>query len=139
MLAGIPCRSASSASREKEALSDLLAPGIIGGETAGMGRGHRLSDSRRRTTRVISKVLALVALLYLAGSWHFSGEIYDMPILVFHGTEDETVPMTTSEELKRRVPHVQLVRCAGVGHIECWNLDPKAYESQVRKFLERAL
>jgi pimeloyl-ACP methyl ester carboxylesterase len=71
-------------------------------------------------------------------SWHFSGEIYDMPILVFHGTEDETVPMTTSEELKRRVPHVQLVRCAGAGHIECWNLDPKAYESQVRKFLERA-
>ena len=71
--------------------------------------------------------------------------MFSMPILVFHGTRDETVPIATSDErratsdeLKRYVPETQLVRCLGAGHIECWNLDPQAYESKLITFLDNA-
>jgi pimeloyl-ACP methyl ester carboxylesterase len=64
--------------------------------------------------------------------------IFSMPILVFHGTRDETVPIATSDELKRLVPETQLVRCPGAGHIECWNLDQQAYESKMISFLDDA-
>jgi uncharacterized protein len=64
--------------------------------------------------------------------------MFSMPILVFHGTQDETVPIATSDEFKRLVPEIQLVRCPGAGHIECWNLDPQAYESKMISFLDDA-
>lgn len=66
-------------------------------------------------------------------------DVYDMPILVSHGTEDDTVPIGTSEELKRLVPSVELITCPGAGHIQCWNLDPNAYEARVTTFLEQAI
>jgi hypothetical protein len=62
--------------------------------------------------------------------------IFSMPILVFHGIRYETVPIATSDELQRLVPGTQLVRCPGAGHIECWNLDPQAYESKMISFLD---
>ena len=62
--------------------------------------------------------------------------IFSMPILVFHGIRYETVPIATSDELQRLVPETQLVRCPGAGHIECWNLDPQAYESKMISFLD---
>lgn len=61
--------------------------------------------------------------------------MFSMPILVFHGTRDDVVPIATSDGLKRLVPQTQLVRCPGAGHIECWNLDPQAYESKMISFL----
>jgi pimeloyl-ACP methyl ester carboxylesterase len=65
--------------------------------------------------------------------------MFSIPMLVFHGTRDEMVPIATSDELKRLIPQVQLVRCPGAGHIECWNLDPKAYESKMISFLDRVM
>lgn len=57
------------------------------------------------------------------------------PVLLFHGTDDLTVPIGTSEAFARAAPNVEFVRCEGAGHIECWNLDPAAYEDAVRRFL----
>jgi uncharacterized protein len=60
-----------------------------------------------------------------------------LPFLVFHGTDDDTVPISTSREFKRLLPdQVQLVECPGAGHIECWNPDPVAYGSAVTAFLD---
>jgi uncharacterized protein len=64
--------------------------------------------------------------------------VFSMPILVFHGTRDDLVPIATSDELKRLVPQTQLVRCPGAGHIESWNVAPQAYESKVISFLHDA-
>jgi len=67
-------------------------------------------------------------------------QIFDLPTLVFHGTDDTTVPIATSEELARMKPaSVTLVKCAGANHIECWNLDPPAYESRAVAFLDQAV
>jgi uncharacterized protein len=65
--------------------------------------------------------------------------IFDVPTLVFHGTEDRTVPIGTSEELARLRPDsVTLVTCPSADHIGCWNLDPAAYEDRMLAFLRQA-
>ena len=58
-----------------------------------------------------------------------------VPTLVFHGTEDLTVPIQTSRDLAERDPDVTLVETEA-GHVESWNLDPEAYEAQVQDFLK---
>ena len=58
------------------------------------------------------------------------------PILIFHGTGDETAPVATSERLARLRPDVvTLISLPGVGHVRSWNADPTAYDAAVRNFL----
>lgn len=40
-----------------------------------------------------------------------------MPILVIHGSEDRIVPLTSSEELCRRLPSAELKVISGAGHV----------------------
>ncbi len=61
-----------------------------------------------------------------------------LPILLFHGGEDEVVPISTSdalaEELPRRVTYFRVPRA---GHTEAWNVDPALYERRLTAFLAR--
>ena len=60
----------------------------------------------------------------------------DVPILLFHGDEDPTVPVETSDELARvRSDLVWYVRVSGAVHVGAWNKDSAAYEEAVRDFL----
>ncbi len=61
-----------------------------------------------------------------------------VPILLFHGDEDRTIPVTTSDELAQRRPDlVTYRRVQGAGHATSWNADPQAYEAAVREFLAK--
>ena len=61
-----------------------------------------------------------------------------VPILLFHGDDDPTAPVTTSDALAEKRPDiVTYVRVAGAGHVRSWNTGPAAYEAAVRGFLER--
>jgi pimeloyl-ACP methyl ester carboxylesterase len=61
---------------------------------------------------------------------------YDTRFLVFHGTDDTTVPIGTSVEFAELLPRrVTLLSCTGAEHIGCWNLDPSGYRDAVREFL----
>lgn len=63
-------------------------------------------------------------------------EALRLPILLFHGTEDSVVPITTSEEFARALPQeVRFHRVPRAGHVESWNVDPRAYERRVLAFL----
>ncbi len=63
---------------------------------------------------------------------------YDTRFLVFHGTDDTTVPIGTSVEFAKLLPQrVTLVSCTGAEHIGCWNLHPSWYRGAVRAFLGR--
>ncbi len=59
------------------------------------------------------------------------------PILLIHGTDDETVPIATSRDLAHARP--DLVRdfytVEGAGHVEAWNVDPVEYERRLVAFL----
>ncbi len=61
-----------------------------------------------------------------------------VPILLFHGDDDPTAPVTTSDALAEARPDiVTYVRVAGAGHVRSWNADPDAYAASARGFLER--
>lgn len=60
------------------------------------------------------------------------------PILLIHGTEDDSVPLATSADLARLRP--DLVRdfyvVEGAGHVESWNREPAEYERRLRAFID---
>ena len=61
-----------------------------------------------------------------------------VPILLFHGDKDDTVPIETSDALARSRPDiVQYVRCEDTLHVGCWNQNRGLYETALRDFLIR--
>ncbi len=61
---------------------------------------------------------------------------YGPAFLVFHGTDDTTVPIATSRRFAQMLPEqVELVECEQAEHIGCWNLDPDEYADTVERFL----
>lgn len=60
-----------------------------------------------------------------------------VPLLTFQGSEDRTVPKPANDRFMTvgsgRDGEYAIV--AGAGHVLSWNLDPTAYEEQVREFL----
>ena len=62
-----------------------------------------------------------------------------VPILVFQGTADQTVPPETSRELAAGRSNVSLVVVPRADHLDSWNLNPAAYDTAVRTFLDRVV
>ncbi len=61
-----------------------------------------------------------------------------LPILLFHGGEDEVVPISTSDALAGALPRwVTYFRVPRAGHTEAWNVDPALYERRLTAFLAR--
>ncbi len=61
----------------------------------------------------------------------------DMPILLFHGTEDTTVPLAISENLAAARPDlVEFHSISDAEHIRAWNEDPAWYTATLESFLE---
>ena len=59
-----------------------------------------------------------------------------VPILLFHGDDDDTAPVGTSDALAAARPDiVTYVRVAGAGHVRCLNSDRDADGAAVRAFL----
>lgn len=67
-----------------------------------------------------------------------AGETLRVPTLVFHGTSDQTIPISISRQLEARSPKmVELVETPAAGHVMSWNADPTRYERYLRNFLRR--
>jgi pimeloyl-ACP methyl ester carboxylesterase len=63
-----------------------------------------------------------------------------VPTLLFHGLEDDVVPIETSAALARLLPDdVTFVRVPRAGHVQSWNVAPARYEAKVHAFLRSAL
>lgn len=59
-----------------------------------------------------------------------------LPILLFHGGEDDVVPISTSDELAGDLPRwVAYHRVPRAGHTQAWNVEPRRYERQLAGFL----
>ena len=64
----------------------------------------------------------------------------NVPILLFHGDDDPTVPVATSDALAGLRPDlVTYHRVSGAGHVRSWNSDPAAYEEAVRDFVVKVI
>lgn len=58
------------------------------------------------------------------------------PVLLFHGTGDNTVPIATSEAFAAALgKQVTFVKIEGAGHTQSWNYDPDRYEDALRRWL----
>jgi uncharacterized protein len=56
-----------------------------------------------------------------------------VPILVFHGTDDHSVPIRLSRDLAERQPRwVRLVEFPGAHHTLEWNTDPALWDREIR-------
>lgn len=60
------------------------------------------------------------------------------PVLVQHGVEDRTVPISTSRTLASN-DDVTLHEEPDADHVQAWNYDPEGYERRVRDFVLAAL
>ena len=60
----------------------------------------------------------------------------DLPVLVLHGDEDATVPVSLSRELADGDGDVRLEEFPGAGHVESWNSDPTRYDRLVRDWVD---
>ncbi|HEX2161132.1 MAG TPA: alpha/beta fold hydrolase [Thermoleophilaceae bacterium] len=64
----------------------------------------------------------------------------DLPILLFHGLEDDVIPISISDGFANRLPDsVTYHRVPHAGHVESWNVDPRLYERRLRDFLRKRL
>lgn len=60
----------------------------------------------------------------------------DVPVLLFHGDVDQTIPVDLSESIAKMRPDiVTYVRVPGAGHVRAWNIDPRAYIETVKSFV----
>ncbi|MCL1599308.1 MAG: alpha/beta hydrolase [Actinomycetia bacterium] len=57
------------------------------------------------------------------------------PMLIFHGTNDTSVPYATSAEMAESRPDIVTLVTTRATHTRSWNMDPEAYEKAVREFL----
>lgn len=63
---------------------------------------------------------------------------FHLPILLFHGTEDKTVPISLSDAFAKELPRwVTYYRVPHAGHVESWNVDPVLYDQRLTAFLAR--
>jgi alpha-beta hydrolase superfamily lysophospholipase len=61
---------------------------------------------------------------------------FQLPILLFHGTDDEVVPISLSDDFAAELPHwVTYYRAPHAGHVEAWNVEPRLYERRLETFL----
>ncbi|MEN8114810.1 MAG: alpha/beta hydrolase, partial [Actinomycetota bacterium] len=58
-----------------------------------------------------------------------------VPILVFHGTDDDSVPIELSRRLAETRPDLVTKVETGAAHVLSWNVDPAAYEQHIAEFL----
>ncbi len=64
----------------------------------------------------------------------------DVPVLLFHGDADRTIPVETSDAFAIARPDiVRYVRIPGADHVRAWNHDPEAYRHAVGEFLAEHL
>ena len=69
-----------------------------------------------------------------------NAEDFDVPILLFHGTDDETVPVSVGDAFAATRPEiVTYERVRGAGHVNAWNTDRRGYTRAVRQFLDQHL
>jgi pimeloyl-ACP methyl ester carboxylesterase len=58
-------------------------------------------------------------------------------MLVFHGTNDTSVPLATSKIMARLRPEITTLIETDASHTRSWNEEPEAYATAITEFLDQ--
>jgi len=103
----------------------------------------QLAADRRHVPRLLTLVAEQLVSMRTGFDWNGpEGKVraseFTVPILLFHGTADRTVPIATSDALAAAAGgRVTFVRTPEAGHVQSWNFDPEGYDRKVQAWLER--
>lgn len=136
---------------ENSATADAVVAAVSDSPNIDMAETVRHEASKRSipgTPIPVPGSLAAVAMFIADLRWDIgwgeidyverTGEIVDIPTLVFHGVEDDRVPIEVSRGFRDHAPDfVELHEVAAAGHVTSWNVDPDSYEEKLAGFLQR--
>jgi surfactin synthase thioesterase subunit len=97
---------------------------------------QRLQAMRESTTEAMRqsiKNVALDILLYVR-SWDFQAAEIQMPVKLFHGEQDNKVPISMARKVCDRLPTTQLTTYAKEGHI---SIIANQFEAIARALVEK--
>ena len=124
-------------------LSGVVRGVILDAPMLDFGATVDLGASRRGYPGVLSTLAKAFAGFRFDIDWNATNYLDRVdelraPILLFHGDEDTTVPISTSDRLSDARPElVEYVRVSGADHVGAWNRDRETYEAAVSRFLAR--
>ena len=126
---------------------------VFDSPNADMGETVRLAASKTTlpgTSFLLPDSLTAVAMFIADLRWDIdwdeidyvsrASEIITIPTLVFHGLEDDRVPIEVSRRLQAEAPdRIELVEVEEAGHVTSWNVDPDGYEEALSRFLTESV
>ena len=135
---------------ESSDLSDQVVGAVFDSPNADMADVVRREAAKRPipgTTLPVPRSLTALAMAIADVRWDIGWDEIDYveradliiaaPTLVFHGTEDERVPLDVSRRFQAKAPDlITLVEGPEADHVTSWNVDPDAYETTLVAFLE---
>lgn len=138
---------------EKSDLADHVVAMVFDAPNIDMAETVKNEASKRDipgTSFPVPGSLTAVALVFSDLRWDVgwgeidyadrAGDDVKVPTLVFHGLEDERVPITVSRRFRDGAPElVELVEVPTAGHVGSWNADPEFYETTLGDFLRANL
>ncbi|MFQ5792943.1 MAG: alpha/beta hydrolase, partial [Acidobacteriota bacterium] len=126
-------------------LADRVVGTILDSPMLDFGATVDLGAQKRNLPGFLTAVAKIISTFRFDVDWGASDYLsradeLSVPVLLFHGDEDETVPMSVSETLAESRPDVvTFVPVAGAPHVGAWNVDPEMYETAVREFIDRVV
>lgn len=67
-------------------------------------------------------------------------EVFDVPVLILHGTDDTTVPIECSRAFAAAAgSRARLEQFPGAGHEQAWNTEPRRYGAVLREWLAEVI
>lgn len=127
----------------KSELADRTVGMILDAPMLNFGRTVDKGAEERSVPGVITFAAKVISGIRFGVDWDaldflsHADEI-DVPVLLFHGDTDDTVPIETSIEFAAASPELfELHTYEGVGHVAAWNWFQQDYESAVKDFIER--
>jgi pimeloyl-ACP methyl ester carboxylesterase len=122
----------------------LDAPNIDFGDTVDFAAGQRdMPVLPMKVPPTITWVAKFITSLRIGVNWKAIDYVdkaefsLRTPVLVHHGTDDQSVPVTQSVAFVEAAPDlVRLIQVPGAGHIESYQADPQKYVDEVLGFLQ---
>ncbi len=117
------------------------SPNIDFGSTVDYNASQRtIPGIGTKLPQSVTSVAKLMATWRFGVDWdainYINENLRSIPMLVFHGSGDLTVPIQTSRRLASALPATtRLVEVDGAPHVGSWNASPRLYVQQVAEFL----